>query len=402
MFIDPTAEELDEHEPRGARAPRARVEADPEDGRDAHRHVRRAAPVPRRGAHRRHVLRGRDQEVDLHADERPAAARGRPADALLCERRRRTATWRCSSASRAPGKTTLSADPTRHLIGDDEHGWGDHGVFNIEGGCYAKVISLSAEAEPEIFKHDAHVRDGARERRRRRARRARPRRRLEDGEHARARTSWSRSRMRCRRSAPGIPATVVFLTADAFGILPPIARLTRDAGAVLVPLRVHGEARGDGDRRQGAAADVLRLLRRAVPAAAAGGLRAHAGREARARTSAAVWLVNTGWTGGPFGEGHRMPIHATRALLHAALSGRLDRRRVPRGPGLRLRGAGRRAGRGSSSARPTRDLGRPGGVRRQGARARADVPGQLHALRGRWRSRRGGGPARLTCRATAA
>ena len=126
------------------------------------------------------------------------------------------------------GKTTLSADPERSLIGDDEHGWGDTGVFNIEGGCYAKVIRLSAEAEPEIFRTTRSVRDGARERRRRRARRPRSRRRLEDREHAGRVQARADRDTRCREKRAGHPDSVVFLTADAFGILPPIARLTRD------------------------------------------------------------------------------------------------------------------------------------------------------------------------------
>ena len=123
------------------------------------------------------------------------------------------------------GKTTLSADPERQLIGDDEHGWGDTGVFNFEGGCYAKVIRLSAEAEPEIYKTTrtfgtilenvvVDERGSSTSTTTRRPRtRAPP-------------TSSSRSRTRCRRKRAGHPANVVFLTADAFGILPPIARLS--------------------------------------------------------------------------------------------------------------------------------------------------------------------------------
>ena len=178
------------------------------------------------------------------------------------------------------GKTTLSADPERHLIGDDEHGWSDDGVFNFEGGCYAKVIRLSAEAEPQIYATtrafgtvlenvvmDEHgVLD------------------LDDA----AKTENTRAAYKLEQIANALPAkraghpsSVVFLTADAFGILPPIARLTRDQAMYWFLSGLHGEARRHRDRRHRAAADVLGLLRRTLPPAAAVRLRTDARREAR-------------------------------------------------------------------------------------------------------------------------
>ncbi len=158
------------------------------------------------------------------------------------------------------GKTTLSADPSRSLIGDDEHGWGSNGVFNVEGGCYAKVIRLSAEAEPEIYRtthtfgtilenvtvDERGVVD------------------LDDDsktENTRAAYELEQIPNAHPSKMAGHPRNVVFLTADAFGILPPHRAPLARTGAVLVPLRVHGEARRHRDRRHGAAADVLDVLR---------------------------------------------------------------------------------------------------------------------------------------------
>jgi phosphoenolpyruvate carboxykinase (ATP) len=220
------------------------------------------------------------------------------------------------------GKTTLSADPERSLIGDDEHGWGDSGVFNLEGGCYAKVIHLSAEDEPEIFRtthsfgtvlenvviDERGVLD------------------LDSDaktENTRAAYKLEQISNALPAKRAGHPSSVVMLTADAFGILPPIARLTRDqamfyflsgftaklAGTeigVKEPQPTFSTCFGAPFLPQRPAV-YARLLGKKLD-----------------RHSATVWLVNTGWTGGPFGEGHRMPIHATRSLLRAALSGELN------------------------------------------------------------------------------
>jgi phosphoenolpyruvate carboxykinase (ATP) len=219
------------------------------------------------------------------------------------------------------GKTTLSADPQRRLIGDDEHGWGSTGVFNFEGGCYAKVIRLSAEAEPEIYRA-THTfgtvlenvivdEDGVLD--------------LEDDsktENTRAAYKLEQIANALPEKRAGHPSSVVFLTADAFGVLPPIARLTRDQALYYFltgfTSKLAGTEIGVTEPQPtfscGFGAPFL-PQRPTVYARMLG--------EKLDEHGATVWLVNTGWTGGPFGEGERMPIAATRALLEAALSGEL-------------------------------------------------------------------------------
>jgi phosphoenolpyruvate carboxykinase (ATP) len=219
------------------------------------------------------------------------------------------------------GKTTLSADPERHLIGDDEHGWGDEGVFNIEGGCYAKVIRLSLEAEPEIYKttesfgtvlenvcmDEGGVLD------------------LDDAsktENTRAAYKLEQIAHALPTKRAGHPSNVVFLTADAFGILPPLARLTRDQALYWFlsgfTAKLAGTEIGVREPQPTFSACFGAPFLPQPPSVYARMLG-----EKLDRHRSTVWLVNTGWTGGPYGEGHRMPIQATRALLHAALSGGL-------------------------------------------------------------------------------
>jgi phosphoenolpyruvate carboxykinase (ATP) len=220
------------------------------------------------------------------------------------------------------GKTTLSADPERQLIGDDEHGWGSNGVFNVEGGCYAKVIRLSAEAEPEIFKttrtfgtvlENVAVDELGRLD-------------LDDDsktENTRAAYKLERISNALRTKQGGHPRAVVFLTADAFGILPPIARLDYAQARYYFlsgfTSKLAGTEIGVDEPQPTFSACFGAPFLPQPPAVYARMLG-----EKLERHGPRVWLVNTGWTGGPFGEGHRMPIQATRALLHAALSGRLD------------------------------------------------------------------------------
>ncbi len=221
------------------------------------------------------------------------------------------------------GKTTLSADPRRHLIGDDEHGWGEDGVFNIEGGCYAKVIRLSAEAEPEIFEttrtfgtvlenvvvDERGVLD------------------LEDDrktENTRSAYKLERIDNALPEKKAGNPSSVVLLTADAFGILPPIARLTRDQALYWFlsgfTAKLAGTEIGVTEPQPTFSACFGAPFLPQPPSVYARLL----GEKLAHHPETRVWLVNTGWTGGPFGEGHRMPIQATRTLLDAALSGELE------------------------------------------------------------------------------
>jgi phosphoenolpyruvate carboxykinase (ATP) len=221
------------------------------------------------------------------------------------------------------GKTTLSSDPERRLIGDDEHGWSEEGVFNIEGGCYAKMIRLSAEAEPQIYaasrrfgtvlenvKMDATAR----------------RLDLDDDsltENTRGAYPLEFIENSVASGQAGHPRNVVMLTADAFGVLPPVARLT-PAGAMFHFLsgytaKVAGTERGVTEPKAtfstcfGAP---FMVLHPTVYAKFLG--------DKIARHETRVWLVNTGWTGGPYGTGTRMKIAHTRAMIRAALGGALD------------------------------------------------------------------------------
>ncbi|HEY8704122.1 MAG TPA: phosphoenolpyruvate carboxykinase (ATP) [Gaiellaceae bacterium] len=220
------------------------------------------------------------------------------------------------------GKTTLSADPERGLIGDDEHGWGDTGVFNIEGGCYAKVIRLSVEAEPEIYKTTrafGTILENV-------AIDERGRLDLDDDsktENTRAAYKLEQIAHAHPEKRAGHPSAVIMLTADAFGILPPIARLSRDQALYYFlsgfTAKLAGTEIGVTEPQPTFSTCFGAPFLPQPPAVYAEMLGSKLDEH-----GSAVWLVNTGWTGGPFGEGSRMPILATRTLLHAALSGALD------------------------------------------------------------------------------
>jgi phosphoenolpyruvate carboxykinase (ATP) len=229
------------------------------------------------------------------------------------------------------GKTTLSADPSRILIGDDEHGWSDKGTFNFEGGCYAKTINLSAEAEPEIYAttekfatvienmvFDPETKD------------------LDFDD-----TSLT-ANTRCAypldyisnastTALGGHPKNIIMLTCDAFGVLPPIARMTPSQAMYHFlsgfTSKVAGTEQGVTEPQPTFSTCFGAPFMPRRPEVYGKLLQAKI-----AHHGATCWLVNTGWTGGAYGSGQRMPIRATRALLKAALDGSLNTARFRKDP----------------------------------------------------------------------
>jgi phosphoenolpyruvate carboxykinase (ATP) len=229
------------------------------------------------------------------------------------------------------GKTTLSADPERQLVGDDEHGWSDDGVFNFEGGCYAKVIKLSPEAEPDIYRttrmfgtilenvvfdHNTRQID------------------LDDAtktENTRASYPLTSIPNIVPEGHAGHPQNIIMLTADAFGVLPPVARLTPEQAMYHFlsgyTAKVAGTEKGIKEPEAtfstcfGAPFMVLHP-----------GVYADLLGKKMAQHNAASWLVNTGWSGGPYGVGQRMKISHTRAMIRAILGGKLAEIETQRDP----------------------------------------------------------------------
>ncbi|MFG0257461.1 MAG: phosphoenolpyruvate carboxykinase (ATP) [Phycisphaerales bacterium JB043] len=219
------------------------------------------------------------------------------------------------------GKTTLSADPERDLIGDDEHGWSDTGIFNFEGGCYAKCINLSREGEPLIWDaikfgsvlenvvvdSDSRAPD------------------YDDGsitENTRATYPLEHIPNAKLPSICGHPKNVIFLTADAFGVLPPVARLSREQ---VMYYFINGYT----SKLAGTEAGITEPVPNFSPCFGGPFLPRHPHVYADMlaqrveQHNANVWLVNTGWSGGPYGTGERMSLSHTRAMIHAILDGSL-------------------------------------------------------------------------------
>jgi phosphoenolpyruvate carboxykinase (ATP) len=221
------------------------------------------------------------------------------------------------------GKTTLSADASRTLIGDDEHGWSDTAVFNFEGGCYAKMIRLSPEAEPEIYAttkrfgtvlENVVIDPVTRELD------------LNDnslGENTRGAYPIHFIPNASAENMGPVPKNIVFLTADAFGVLPPIARLTPDQAMYHFlsgyTAKVAGTEIGVTEPEATFSTCFGAPFMPRHPTVYGNLLK-----ERIAKGGVTCWLVNTGWTGGKYGVGSRMPIKATRALLNAALDGSLN------------------------------------------------------------------------------
>jgi phosphoenolpyruvate carboxykinase (ATP) len=220
------------------------------------------------------------------------------------------------------GKTTLSADPERGLIGDDEHGWSDGGIFNFEGGCYAKAVKLSAEREPEIFATTRMFGTVLEN--------------LVVDENRQVDFDDTSITENTRISYPlhyidnfvpqgvaGHPRNIIFLTADAYGVLPPISRLTPEQAMFYFlsgyTAKVAGTERGVKEPQPTFSACFGAAFLSLHPSIYADML----GKKI-AEHGVQVWLVNTGWTGGPYGTGNRIQLSHTRAMVRALLAGQLD------------------------------------------------------------------------------
>ena len=221
------------------------------------------------------------------------------------------------------GKTTLSADASRTLIGDDEHGWSDTAVFNFEGGCYAKMIDLSAEGEPEIYAttkmfgtilENVAMDDATRE--------------LDFTDASKTENTRGAYPIEfipntSDKNLGPAPSNVIMLTADAFGVLPPIARLTADQAMYYFlsgyTAKVAGTEIGVTEPEATFSTCFGAAFMPRHPSVYGNLLK-----DRIAKGGAQCWLVNTGWTGGKYGTGSRMPIKATRALLNAVLDGKMD------------------------------------------------------------------------------
>ncbi|SEJ25514.1 phosphoenolpyruvate carboxykinase (ATP) [Propionispira arboris] len=220
------------------------------------------------------------------------------------------------------GKTTLSADPNRNLIGDDEHGWSDEGIFNIEGGCYAKCIKLTEDSEPEIFRaikygtvlENVHIQDKTRHadyfdtRYTENTRTAYPLDFIPNAVHP---------------SIAEHPTAIIFLTADAFGVLPPISKLTKEQAMYHFlsgyTSKVAGTERGITEPQ---ATFSIGFGEPFLPLSPLKYARLLGEKIDKFNTH--VYLLNTGWSGGPYGVGRRMDLKYTRAMVTAALDGKLD------------------------------------------------------------------------------
>jgi phosphoenolpyruvate carboxykinase (ATP) len=222
------------------------------------------------------------------------------------------------------GKTTLSADQERILIGDDEHGWSEHGIFNFEGGCYAKLIRLSPEAEPQIYETTRRFGSilenvaidpltGRLD--------------LNDAsltENTRGAYPIDYISNASKTGVGGHPKNIIFLTCDALGVLPPISKLTEEQAMYHFlsgyTAKVAGTEKGLGKEPEAVFSACFgapfMALHPSVYASLLG--------EKIKKHNVKVWLVNTGWTGGAYGTGDRIPIKQTRAMLAAALNGSLD------------------------------------------------------------------------------